>query len=735
QVLTAETRAPLAGAFVTILDGHGAVVRSGLTNESGTALFVMSIAGRTRVQAELIGRATRASPLLALHGGRTEHVRLLLPLHAVSLDAIRVEAEEQCRIRPDHAEGIARVWESVRTSLRVQAWTEQQARYRLEISSYERDLDAAGRTVERESRRTRSRVTRTPFRSVPPAELASGFVRSLPDGGHEWLGADAALLLSDEFLNSHCFGLARSPARAASIGLTFAPADAARPDIAGTLWLDDRSGRLEVLEYRYTAVPQEEARGLAGGRAEFEALPDGSWIIRSWWIRAPVLARDPGMARAGDAGIRVVGVRETGGEVVSITSLANAPIREVQRGTVAGIVWDSTRAAPLADATVYLGGTAHAGTTDATGRFELRGLAPGVFTAGFTHPRLDELGIEPAVTEVEVSAGDTAELRLAIPSLATILVARCRAEADSGTAVVSGIVSDRRRGGPVPGATVRVQWQQVERMQPVVQARDRWFEVRTDTAGRYIACGVPVDEVVTIRASLLARSGAAAQVSFARPEHGTVNLTVELPVAGAAATVTAGERSGSQGVQGILTDHESGGPVRAAAVTIRNSVGDMVGDAITDDRGFFRVHAPLPGRYVLSADALGYRPLPGEALEIARGRLAILEKRTPRRTSDVLLGVPGILTAEPANVIGGRAIYFRGGIRSAFSITLRPNDVCWPMVYIDRQLVSTGGLPAAGGEPAVLDDLVPAAVVQAIEVYRSPAEVPSEFNGPNAGCG
>ncbi|HEX6135187.1 MAG TPA: carboxypeptidase-like regulatory domain-containing protein, partial [Longimicrobiales bacterium] len=246
QVTSAETGAPLTGAFVSVLDGSGVAVRSALTNESGTALFLVSIDGSVRVRAEMIGRASQVSAPFALRGGRTERIRLALPEHAIALAEIRVEADEQCRLRPDQAERIARVWESARTSLRVQAWTEQQGLYRLDISTYERDLDAAGRRVERESRRTRSRATRTPFRSVSPEDLAAnGFVRPLEDGGYEWYGADATLLLSDEFLNTHCFGLTRSGDQPASIGLTFEPAAAAtRPDIAGTLWLDDRSGRL-----------------------------------------------------------------------------------------------------------------------------------------------------------------------------------------------------------------------------------------------------------------------------------------------------------------------------------------------------------------------------------------------------------------------------------------------------------------------------------------------------------
>jgi hypothetical protein len=73
-------------------------------------------------------------------------------------------------------------------------------------------------------------------------------------------------------------------------------------------------------------------------------------------------------------------------------------------------------------------------------------------------------------------------------------------------------------------------------------------------------------------------------------------------------------------------------------------------------------------------------------------------------------------------------VYFRSGIRAG-------GEVCWPMVYVNRLLVSTGGLAGAGAEPAAVDELVDSDDVWAMEVFRGAAEVPPEFSGPNAGCG
>lgn len=84
--------------------------------------------------------------------------------------------------------------------------------------------------------------------------------------------------------------------------------------------------------------------------------------------------------------------------------------------------------------------------------------------------------------------------------------------------------------------------------------------------------------------------------------------------------------------------------------------------------------------------------------------------------------------AEPSLGAGPAAVWVRGGERGL--------EVCWPMVYIDRHLVSTGGIGGnTGAQPAAVDELVFRADVLAIEVFRSPAEIPPEFNGPNAGCG
>lgn len=788
DVTAAESGSPLSGAFVSLLDESGQTIRTGLTNEAGRLLFAAPGTGRYQLRVELVGRQTHSSGLLSIAAAEARRVAVSLSFQAIALAEIRVERDQRCRLRPADALAISQVWETARQALAVQAWTQDAGMYRLDISLYERDLDATGRKVERESRRGKTRMTRAPFASLPPEQLMeSGFIEELEDGGHMYYGPDAALLLSDAFLDTHCFRLARSPDVPGAIGLVFEPVrEREVPDIEGTLWLDEATAHLRFLEYSYTRPPYEEARGVARGRIEFRALPDGAWIIERWWIRAPNMVQRADLARAGDTGLRVGGITETGGEVVGIAN-ARQTITRVARGSVRGLAWDSTRAAPLPGATVSLSGTPYTAVSDSAGRFVIQALPDGVFTAQLSHPRLDTLGIGSPEAEVEVTAGAPVELQLAIPSEAAIMLAACSAELDGERgAVLSGMVTDPARGGTIPGATVRVEWQEVERTTPRLQAQERWLEVKTDQEGRYTACGVPVDELVQVRASFLSYRGAVVETTFSSPAHRQVDLQVDLPTGVAARSGIAGTEmaTGAQGIQGVLLERESGAIVRDAEVIVRRLSGEVVARGVSDEGGHFRLPTPTPGRYLISIRSLGYGGLEGEAVDVSHGQLTMLEirmvpealaldplvvmaeprafhlevegfyrrmegglgrfiapevfeERRPRRSSDLLFEIPGVHVADRTTGSGGRAVYFRSGVRaSTFSGgTLSPADVCWPMIYVNRQLVSTGGYGSAGAEPTALDDLVATADVWALEIYRSAPEIPPEFNGPNAGCG
>ena len=318
QVIQAESRSPVSGAFVSLLGSDGRVLRNALTNDDGRFQFPLPDPGTFQIRAEMIGRETRLSPLLSVLEGENRLIVLPLSVHAIPLKGIEIEADGRCQLRPEEASEIYRVWEEARKALRVQEWTEEKELFRFQITSYDRELDARARRERKQHRKETSEESRNPIRSLPVRELmAGGFVRALEDGGHQYFGPDATVLLSDLFLDTHCFRLKRSWRNWGAIGLVFEPVGSPDfPDIEGVLWIDEDTAGLRFLEYSYTWAPWEEARGVAGGRVEFESMPNGAWVVSKWWIRMPIMVRGP----EDDSPIWVDGIRESGGEVVQVSN-------------------------------------------------------------------------------------------------------------------------------------------------------------------------------------------------------------------------------------------------------------------------------------------------------------------------------------------------------------------------------------------------------------------------------
>jgi len=784
QLLDRETLQPVEGALAVLLEEDGTEQDGYLTNTSGRFILRAPRPGVYRVRTDRIGYETTTSELFELAEDQLFGLRLETGETAIELEELRVEGEQKCVVRPEEGMDLARVWEEARKALTVQEWTDREGLFRFQVVNYVRDLDTGARVVESETRRVTTGVSRSPIRSRPVDELMEkGFVQRLDDGGLEYWGPDAAVLLSDQFLDTHCFQLTVGPDMPESVGLSFEPVRGSdHPDIKGTLWLDRSTAALQFLEYGYTWAAYPEAQGVARGRVEFEEVPGGAWIVRRWWIRMPELAQDLTMAGGGRTGVFVAGIREAGGEVAQISTLDRRQIAQTQRGFVSGQVWDSTRSEPLEGARVFLSGTSYSAVTNSDGQFLLQEIPEGVFTAAFTHPRLDTLGVFAPGVDVEVVPGEIRDVALGVPSTGTILMAACREqERPWGGAVVSGVVLDSLTGEPIPRADVRIEWQEVT---PAgggkVSGTDRWIELTTDGEGRFTFCGAPGEELLTLRATFLEQEGNPVQLRVDTDSYNSVELKIELPAGflrtGSGARGGIQSSSGLQGVQGYLLEPESGEPVRGAEVSVRQNPGPVRVSGTTNDRGFFRLQTGLPGTYELSARALGYSEIENQAVEVPPGKITVLEirmvpealemeplvvtaeartfhlemegfyerqtrgldtgiffdpetieTRMPGQVTDLFFGLLGTRVVE--TVVGSRAVYFRGGERP---LAGEGDGICWPMVYMDRQLIRSGGL---GGDPADLDAILTAFDVSAVEVYRTPAEIPPTFNGPNAGCG
>ena len=238
---------------------------------------------------------------------------------------------------------------------------------------------------------------RTPFQSRPADELSeTGFVQR--DGrGQLYFAPDADVLLSDVFLDSHCFRLVQGDGRGESaglIGLAFEPVSTrgATVDIAGTLWLDPADSELQWLEFRYENLDPDIRSDDLGGRVEFERVPDGGWIVSEWWIRMPRVAqqRDGSTDRLRTY---VEGFREAGGLVLEVQGVGRALGHRLTAG-IEGLVRDSL-GQPLEGVRVDIVGADQQAVTDTAGWFEVFSLVEGIYQVSFVDERLSAFGFRP----------------------------------------------------------------------------------------------------------------------------------------------------------------------------------------------------------------------------------------------------------------------------------------------------------------------------------------------------
>ncbi|HET7461507.1 MAG TPA: carboxypeptidase regulatory-like domain-containing protein, partial [Longimicrobium sp.] len=168
-----------------------------------------------------------------------------------------------------------------------------------------------------------------------------------------------------------------------------------------------------------------------------------------------------------------------------------------QAGVVRGTVWDSTRAAPLAGARVYLAGTASSVQSGADGAFVLTAPGEGRYLLAFTHP---ELGLMAAVVQphtVTLRAGDTVEVALAVPGWRTLTRALCP---DSTLRHEAGVVAGVVTGPGAASATVTASWYAKGYSTRAASFTREELTTRADADGLYVLCGVSTQSELTVRA-------------------------------------------------------------------------------------------------------------------------------------------------------------------------------------------------------------------------------------------
>jgi hypothetical protein len=332
-VLEQDSGDPVPGAIVALMADGSVVHASTLTDGEGRYFLRARGPGRFTVRVQRIGFRDMATPAFELAGGAMVEQHVLVAPEAIVLEAITARSRSRCVTRPADGAAVATLWEEARKSLHVTALGRERYRFRLE--RYTRRLALEDLRVIQEHRSYRSgQAGSSPLVSMPAEHLLTrGFIEET-DSATMYFAPDAHVLLSDGFLDAYCFRLApERPAGDGLIGLSFEPVSRRGPPaIQGTLWLDRATFELRHLEYRYTRVVLPEGPvDRLGGRVEFEALPNGIRIVRSFWIRMPIsVIRTQSIGTLRRSTVVMTGVAEEGSRVLSVTEVG-PPVRPFPR--------------------------------------------------------------------------------------------------------------------------------------------------------------------------------------------------------------------------------------------------------------------------------------------------------------------------------------------------------------------------------------------------------------------
>ena len=279
---------PIAAAVVTLVDVNGTEHARTLTDAMGQFRVLAQSAGAFRLRVRIVGFDAWDSEPLRLSAGQTEVRRIPLMLVRVKLPAVTVEAERTCVVRPDEGGAAASLWDEVKKALAATELTMTGRQFRFRSVAVERELDRLGSAV-RDTTYPSLGFSTWPFAALDPELLSDrGFVQG-DAGGPVFYGPDAQVLVSDAFLDDHCFRVLAPSEGNGWIGLAFEPvAGRDVPEVDGVLWIDSATVALQSLTWAYRNLSRWAREGRPGGEVHFAQLPTGAWYIRRWMLRAPI---------------------------------------------------------------------------------------------------------------------------------------------------------------------------------------------------------------------------------------------------------------------------------------------------------------------------------------------------------------------------------------------------------------------------------------------------------------
>ena len=336
---------------------------------------------------------------------------------------------------------------------------------------------------------------------------------------------------------------------------------------------------------------------------------------------------------------------------------------------VTGVAVDSVRGGYLRGAIVSVSGTDLSAITDSSGRFRIDSVAPGLRHLEVMHPLLDSIALRVRSPEKQLNPGDTTVFIISVPSPATIVATKCTvAEQAQGNAALLGSVTDADSGTPSTGATVVVEWLEVQLGRRTVNRLPlrRTGTVRSD--GTYRVCGIPNDLTTGAIAIRGADSTALIPVNFAQ-KLGVLSfrLPPNVPAAPAAPSDSAKGQSAPRGnavLAGRVLD-PSGNPLAGARVAVESDDASTT----TDNAGKFRLTGLRSGTRGVTVRRIGFasKDLPVD--------VSAATERTVEITLERYVAILDAVRINAIRDVGLQRVGFADRQKSAFGKFIGPEEI------------------------------------------------------------
>ena len=468
-----------------------------------------------------------------------------------------------------------------------------------------------------------------------------------------------------------------------------------------------------------------------------------------------VMLSSPATSRASTAGrariARSMRQRSDTGETASLT----------------GTVYDSVTNTPLAEAQVQLVDVDHRTRaytvrSDSLGRYRIPAMLPGRYTAGFFHPSVDALGIEPPLRSATIHAGANV-LELVIPGPARIMAAVCGEQpASDSSGAIAGVVRDAASGLPIGNAKVVVTWREIVIDKRGLVSETRRVPVQTGEDGGYRICKLPGADTVLASAELGARRSGLVEVGI--PIGGITRRDFSLGDSSSVVAVRTDSNSsvsadvqrattllrGSAALSGLVHGAD-GKPMQGATIMVWGTGLETRSRA----DGRFTLTGLPAGTFSVEARMLGYEPQRA-AVDLSPQTPATVDlefkDRVQQLSRVVIMGKP---SRTPNDIMGflersrtgmghyitasdnalKNAITATDALRTTPGIQVVPGSSfghvilmrggCVPVVYVDGMQMQDGY--------ETLDDIVPPQQVAGMEIYAGLGEAPMKYQ--SNGCG